>query len=208
MKLALFFCLAFSLNVFAKDVKPMSFGVQYLEKSIVGQPMVTFLFKINASDLQPGNFGTIAAKFISLKDSSEVIVPAGVVYRKSKSTKVEGSGVLAFSYDGVVALKIIKALRTAKIVLSADNGLEFSINLADLCVSSPNSFYNMLGRTGCNVDTEAIDQLIREMTDKSSHLPSNCNEEKSLTGLIELACSGESIRKKIEAQFNCLFTCP
>lgn len=77
--------------------------------------------------------------------------------------------------------------------MSADNGLEFSINIADLCVSSPNAFSNLIGRAGCTVDEKAIEKLIREMTDKTPSQPTSCNEEKSLTGLIKLACSDEPL---------------
>jgi len=207
MKKALLICLVFSLDAFAKDVTPKSFGVQYLDKSITGQPFINFNITINASDIKPGNFSTIAATIVSAKDSRVVIAPTWVVYRKVKATTIVGSEVFPFSYDGVVALQIIKALRTSKIIMSADNGVEFSINLADLCTSSPNAFLNLAGRAGCTVDEKAIDTLIREMTNITPSQPTSCNEEKSLKGVINLACSDETLRKKIESQFNCLFTC-
>lgn len=208
MKLALIFVFSLAGQAFAKEVTPKSFGVQYLYNSIAGQPLINFNITVSAADLQPGNFTTLTVTVVDAKDPGQIIAPAWAIYRKGKGTTIVGSEVFPFSYDGVPALRIMKALRNSQLIFNADNGLEMSINLAQLCKTNPDSFLNLAGGAGCAVDEKAIDKLLSKTTEQKPDQARRCNDEKSLKDLVRLACSDESSKKKIEAQSDCLFVCP
>jgi hypothetical protein len=148
MKVAVLFALISTCSIcLAADVVPKSFGVQYLAKSITDSPMISFTFTINAKDFPSMGFSTISASIVGVND--QVIAPAQLMYSKSPSTTIVGSEALILAYNGAQAADVIKALRNSKINFSADDGSGFTVDLSALCVSDPESFVNLLGKSGC-----------------------------------------------------------
>ena len=212
MKFIFFLSLLIGTNALANQVTPKSFGVQYISKSISGDPFVNYTFTIAANNFPSMDFGNLSAKLVD-NISHSLIVKPRIIYGKSPGTTIVGSEAITFSFVGLEALYNLKNLKNSSLVFDGDDGSSFSINLSNLCISSPGSFFNLYGDSGCDLDTKEIDKLIKEIESvASAEKPVSslaCGDVKELQPLVKLFCSPDMKAGKelAESDFNCSFNC-